>query len=120
MKAYSKALKQVLFGVKPYDYTAEVERSELVSSASIGLDEEGAVLTVNFVEAIKDGNQIDGMVVLNGGRAIDKKSLLPGETKASLFFDGFDIGGTEYEITLVDTDEQVIETTEIQIHEVQR
>jgi hypothetical protein len=120
MQAYWNALKQVLFGLKPHSYTASVGPSELISRTTVAIDDEGPVLTIEFAQAVRDGNQIDGMVILNDGRAIEKQGLLPGETKSSLFFDGFDIGGAEYEIALVDTDEQIIETAEIQIQEVRR
>jgi hypothetical protein len=120
MKAYWGALKQVLFSVKPYSYTAKVGPSDLLSSATVAVDDEGPVLTLEFTEAVRDGNQIDGMVILEEGRGIEKQTLLPGETKTSLFFNGFDIGEAEYEIAFIDTNEQVIETDTVQIQEVQR
>jgi hypothetical protein len=120
MGAYIDKLKRGLFAVKPYGYTATAGSCEYVNSAEMSTNGSGQVLTIELAQAVKDGNDIQQLSLLNNGQTVYTDQMYPGETHYHVPFTSFELDTLEYSLVLINSDETVIEKTKIRIDEVSR
>jgi len=119
MKAYLNKVRWLFSGSRSEQTIAEITASPTISGATIIPESEGHVLQIDFSERINDGNEIQGISLLQDGQSIYRDALYPGETQYKIQFDGFRIAPEQYEIVLTDSNNQVVETAELSIKTIQ-
>lgn len=99
-------LKSLLSGSKRY--TASVEGEDFIEHAFVEIREGSQAMEIKFQEPIKEGNDIDGVMVLTDGTAILSDDLYPSETKYELSFKDYTPEEKDYTFSFVDSDGSVV------------